>query len=67
MNREEVRQIIEQIAEGVWNTNSNSALGVALKSCHFCCVSATSSTNEHAEWCPVRMSREMLENSSYMY
>jgi len=65
MNREEVRQIIDQIADGVWDTHESNLGGFT--QCHFCKVGQHAPTSEHAEWCPVRMSREILENSSYMY
>ena len=48
MEREEIRDLLETVASGTWVNGQ----------CAHCCVAPHS---EHADWCPVRIAREILE------
>lgn len=51
------RLVLESVSEGVWNEGKGV---LQLRQCFFCCVAPG---NEHHENCPVRVAREVLEDS----
>lgn len=53
MDEKEVREILEMFASGVWEEWEDGHA-----QCSYCRVGRHS---EHAEWCPVRRSREILD------
>lgn len=58
MDTNEVREILEVVASGVWEQWEDGVLGGSHSQCSYCRVGRHS---EHAEWCPVRRSREILD------
>ena len=62
MDKELVRKVLKEIAGGVWDSSGGTVDEIYhITQCHFCC---TGPHSEHAEWCPVRISKEILDGDN---
>ena len=53
-----LHSILDMVTDGVWNKIEGGMKGHFFEQCTFCCVSPE---NEHADWCPVRLARELRD------
>jgi len=60
MTREEkIHVVLNRVSEGVWQQHDHGFLRIS--QCTFCCVSTES---EHEEFCPVRLAKELMNESN---
>jgi hypothetical protein len=57
---EKLYQVLDRLASGVWNRIEGGMRGFSFEQCTFCCVSPEY-PQEHADWCLVRLARELKE------